>query len=164
MLGALAQRICALRGGAEVGTLLAPLGLASIRGRPPRAQSSARANVALTALAEARARCLLRRVLDTDQRRQYEAYGCFAVEVADRGVFGILPRRFFNVMELCTGVLYCCVTEAKVPLADLMLAQKLLLECDPDLFFSTANATGKARTQDDRLRCLLLGWETGRGG
>jgi hypothetical protein len=84
------------------------------------------------------------------------------VRVADRSAFGILPRPFFNVMELRAGVLYCCVTEEKVPLADLMLAQKLLLERDPDLFFSTANATDKACTRDDRLRCLLAQWETGR--
>jgi hypothetical protein len=163
MLSALAQRICALHGGAEPGTPLAPPGFASIRRQPARARVSARADASLTGLAEARARCLLRRVLDTNQRRQYEAYGCFAVQVADRSTFGILPRPFFNVMELRTGALYCCVIEGKVPLADLMLAQKLLLERDPDLFFSTANATGKGCTQDDRLRCLLTAWEAGRG-
>jgi hypothetical protein len=80
------------------------------------------------------------------------------VRAADLGAFGILPRPFFNVMELRTGHLYCCVTEAKLPLADLMLAQKLLLERDPQVFFSTANALGKACGRDDRLRCLLVEW------
>jgi hypothetical protein len=44
-------------------------------------------------------------------------------------------------------------------MADLMLAQKLLLECDPELFFTTANALGEARGRDDQLRCLLAAWQ-----
>jgi len=162
MLAALAQRIFALPGGSELTTirelLRGPRSPAFPRWQQTRAGASARASTPLTALAQARARCLLRRVLDTNQRQQYDAYGCFAVRAADLGAFGILPRPFFNVMELRTGHLYCCVTEAKLPLADLMLAQKLLLERDPQVFFSTANALGKACGRDDRLRCLLVEW------
>jgi len=164
MLSELAQRFRAFFGGAGLGTLdasPASRGQAFVRRQGGTPSPPHRADAPVTVLSEARARCLLRRVLDTDQRRQYDAYGCFAVQVADRGAFGVLQRPFFNVIELRTGYLHCCVLEEKVPLADLMLAQKLLLECDPDSFFSIANATDKPCSSYDRLRALLAGWQPG---
>jgi uncharacterized protein (DUF2461 family) len=44
-----------------------------------------------------------------------------------------------NVLEMATGNCYCAVPVFGVPMADLMLALKLLLESDPDQFFRVAN-------------------------
>ena len=88
---------------------------------------------------EARARKLLCRMLSPSQLQELETHGCFTVEAPGRGRFCILPRTTFNVFHMQTGNLYCCNTEAFVPLSDLMLAQKLLLEHDPDRFFAVAN-------------------------
>src|SRR5690242_619791 len=73
------------------------------------------------------------------QREELEQRDCFTVHVAGRGRFAILPRRTLNVLNLETGECYCCITATDVPLSDLMLTQKLLLEHDPDHFFAIAN-------------------------
>jgi len=56
-----------------------------------------------------------------------------------RNAFCVLPREVFNVLDLWTGDLYCCTPGAILPLSDVMLTQKLLLENDPQQFFSLAN-------------------------
>jgi hypothetical protein len=89
--------------------------------------------------AEARAHALLVRLLSPAQREEFERRNCVTVTVPGRGRFAILPRRTLNVLNLDSGECYCCVTAAEVPLSDLMLAQKLLLEQDPDQFFAVAN-------------------------
>jgi len=106
---------------------------------------------------EARARRLLTRLLSDTQLRELEKHGCFTVKIAGRGTFCILPRSTFNVIHLQTGNLYCCTTEAFVPLSDLMLAQKLLLENDPDRFFAAANCRPEtfAGPQEQQLRRVL---------
>lgn len=106
---------------------------------------------------EARARRLLTRLLSAQQLRDLEKHGCFTVKVQGRGTFCILPRSTFNVIHLQTGNLYCCTTEAFVPLSDLMLAQKLLLENDPDRFFAAANCRPEtfAGPQEQLLRRVL---------
>jgi hypothetical protein len=91
------------------------------------------------AAAEARAKSLLLGVLTPKQREDFTRSGYFTVEVAGRGNFVILPDAMFNVLEPATGDCYCAVPATGVPIADLMLAQKLLLESDPDQFFRTAN-------------------------
>ena len=106
---------------------------------------------------ETRARRLLTRLLSENQLRELERHGCFTVQVPGRGKFCILPRSTFNVIHLQTGNLYCCTTEAFVPLSDLMLAQKLLLENDPDRFFAAANCRPEtfAGPQEQQLRRVL---------
>ncbi len=106
---------------------------------------------------ETRARRLLTRLLSEGQLRELEKHGCFTVQVPGRGKFCILPRSTFNVIHLQTGNLYCCTTEAFVPLSDLMLAQKLLLENDPDRFFAAANCRPEtfAGPQEQQLRRVL---------
>lgn len=106
---------------------------------------------------EARARRLLTRLLNAQQLRELERHGCFTVKVPGRGTFCILPRSTFNVIHLQTGNLYCCTTEAFVPLSDLMLTQKLLLENDPDRFFAAANCRPEtfAGPQEQLLRRVL---------
>jgi hypothetical protein len=105
----------------------------------PRTDWIGEAAAASSRASEARARKLLCRVLSASQLRELETHGYFAVEVPGRGRFCILPRTAFNVFHPQTGSLYCCNTETFVPLSDLMLAQKLLLENDPDRFFAVAN-------------------------
>jgi hypothetical protein len=111
---------------------------------------------------EARARRLLTRLLNAQQLRDLEKHGCFTVKVQGRGTFCILPRSTFNVIHLQTGNLYCCTTEAFVPLSDLMLAQKLLLENDPDRFFAAANCRPEtfAGPQEQLLRRVLSNAES----
>jgi hypothetical protein len=78
-------------------------------------------------------------MLSPDQRAHYESHGSFMVDVPGRGTFCILPRTAFNVVQLGSGDAYCCICETPVPLPDLMLAQKLMLELAPEGFFSIAN-------------------------
>ena len=89
--------------------------------------------------AESRARALLLRVLSAQQRVDLQSCGYFMVTVPNGGTFCVLPRYVFNVLELRTGDCYCCMPDVQVPLSDLMLAQKLLLENDPEKFFAVAN-------------------------
>jgi len=91
------------------------------------------------AVAERRARDLLLRMLSGKQRREFELCGYFSVEAPGRGRFWILPWRSLNVVEPVTGDCYCGMPEGRLPVHDLMLAQKLLLENDPQHFFSVAN-------------------------
>jgi len=87
---------------------------------------------------ERRARDLLLRMLSGTQRREFELCGYFSVEAPGRGRFWILPWRSLNVVEPVTGDCYCGIPEGRLPVYDLMLAQKLLLENDPQHFFSVA--------------------------
>jgi hypothetical protein len=98
-----------------------------------------RARPRLADPAETRARELLLRMLDPVQRKDFELNGYFAVKVTGRGTFWILPSTFFNVLRAETGDCYCAAPRAELPLSDLMLAQKLLLEANPEVFFSVAN-------------------------
>jgi hypothetical protein len=51
------------------------------------------------------------------------------------------PTRTFycNVVQMPKGDCYCCTPVTRVPISDLMLSQKLLLEADPEQFFKIAN-------------------------
>jgi hypothetical protein len=101
--------------------------------RPPSVLLQART------VAEVRARELLLRLLTPAQREEFRLHGYFAVQVARRGKFWILPSTIFNVLHAETGACYCAAPRAEVPLSDLMLAQKLLLENSPEVFFAVAN-------------------------
>lgn len=79
------------------------------------------------------------RLLTPKQQEDFSRFGYFTVEVPRRGKFVILPDAMFNVLDMATGNCYCAVPATGVPMADLMLAQKLLLESDPDQFFRVAN-------------------------
>jgi hypothetical protein len=54
-------------------------------------------------VADARARELLLRMLTPAQRDEFQSHGYFAVEVAGRGRFCILPSTMFNVIHMETG-------------------------------------------------------------
>jgi hypothetical protein len=89
--------------------------------------------------ADARAKELLLRLLSVTQREQLQHHGYFSVDAPGRGRFCILPIPIFNVLHLETGDCFCAAPLVPVPVADLMLAQKLLLENDPEAFFGVAN-------------------------
>jgi hypothetical protein len=89
--------------------------------------------------AEVRARKLLLRTLTPAQREEFQLRGYFSVQVAKRGKYWILPSTVFNVLHAETGTSYCAGPRVEVPLSDLMLAQKLVLENDPEAFFAVAN-------------------------
>ena len=124
---------------------------------PPPTDWIGEAAAARSRASEARARKLLCRMLSASQLQELETHGCFTVEAPGRGRFCILPRTTFNVFHMQTGNLYCCNTEAFVPLSDLMLAQKLLLERDPDRFFAVANCRPEvfAGSWEQQLRRAL---------
>lgn len=89
--------------------------------------------------AEARAMQLLLRMLDPVQHEELLRYGYFTVHVVSCGSFRILRRSMFNVLNTQTGISYCAGPDAAVPVPDLMLAQKLVLENEPARFFRVAN-------------------------
>ena len=88
-------------------------------------------------LAGLRAEALLWAWLSAEQHAQYRARGWFEVTtVAGRryrirpgGVVGLEPRRVY----------YCIEATSPVPIADEMLAYKLLLETDERRFLATAH-------------------------
>jgi hypothetical protein len=88
---------------------------------------------------DARARQLLLRVLNPVQRDEFSRYGYFTVDAVGWGRFRVLSRTTFNVLNPGTGIAFCAGPDIPVPLADLMLAQKLILENDPGRFFRVAN-------------------------
>jgi hypothetical protein len=93
-------------------------------------------------LANARAEALLRSVLTAKQLRELDSRGHFHVKVGDRR-FRITRGRSHNVKEVDkqSRVLrtFCAHPIERVPDADTMLAQKLVLETRPDDFFGLAN-------------------------
>ncbi len=78
-------------------------------------------------------------MLNPRQRREFELHNYFSVNVPGRGRFWVFPWRSLNVVDPGTGDCYCGVPEGRLPVYDLMLAQKLLLENDPQNFFCVAN-------------------------
>ena len=104
--------------------------------------------------AETRACELLVRMLDASQRKELRR-GYFTVDVPGRGKFWIFAWRSLNVVDPRTGDCYCCTPELAIPLGDLMLAQKLLLECDPERFFSLANRQPQFIVSPGSARALI---------
>ncbi|HEX4986081.1 MAG TPA: hypothetical protein VFV71_08450 [Burkholderiales bacterium] len=88
---------------------------------------------------ERRALALLESVLSPAQRASFGAHSYFWVETPQARRFCVLPFSSFNVLDAGSGESYCAGPAATLPVADLMLAQKLLLETDPQRFFAVAN-------------------------
>lgn len=96
-----------------------------------------------------RARELLLRFLTPEQRQTFEAQGSFDVTV-QRGWYNKFKLRHYrindqrtnNVQRIVDGEVkevFCAQPTGKLPLYDVLLAQKLMLEADPATFFSRAN-------------------------
>jgi hypothetical protein len=87
--------------------------------------------------ARRRAEALLRAWLSPAQRRQYRARRCFEVTAASGRRYRVLRG---GVVRLGPrGSAYCIEATAPVPVADEMLANKLLLETDERRFLATAH-------------------------
>lgn len=89
--------------------------------------------------AKEKARQLLLRNLDDGQEKSFKKDGTFRVTAKDKKVYTIKTARSFNVVAE-DGTKYCGQL-ADTPVEDQMLAQKLLLEHDPDKFFKNANVS-----------------------
>lgn len=89
--------------------------------------------------AKQKARELLIRNLDAGQEKSFKKDGTFLVTAKGGKVYTISTARSFNV-KAEDGTKYCGQT-VDTPIEDQMLAQKLLLEHDPDKFFKNANVS-----------------------
>lgn len=111
--------------------------------------------------AQARARELLRSHLDEAQRTEFDRSRSFIVVAPSGHRYRITAANTFNVQDETEHSDYCMQFRSDpdcrgVPLEDLMLAQKLLLECDEREFIRIANKRAvPARGGDGRFgpRC-----------
>lgn len=89
--------------------------------------------------AKEKARQLLLRNLDAGQEKSFKKDGSFRVTSKGGKVYTIKTARSFNVVAE-DGTKYCGQT-VDTPIEDQMLAQKLLLEHEPEKFFKNANVS-----------------------
>jgi hypothetical protein len=87
--------------------------------------------------ARLRAEALLWAWLSPAQRRQYRRRGWFEVTTASGRRYRVLPRGVVRLDPRGSG--YCIEATSPVPVADEMLANKLLLETDERRFLATAH-------------------------
>lgn len=97
--------------------------------------------------AKKKARELLMRNLDEGQLNSFKKDGSFAVLAKDGKVYTISASRSFNV-KAEDGTRYCGQTP-ETPIEDQMLAQKLLLQHDPEKFFKNSNVSPAYNSQQD---------------
>ena len=93
--------------------------------------------------AQERALAILCEHLDEQQISEFDAHQQFCVQGGDGFTYLITNKSCHNVFRIEDGVKtveYCLVTESKLPDPDQMLAQKLLLEADPEMFHKKTNA------------------------
>jgi hypothetical protein len=94
--------------------------------------------------ARTRARDLLREHLNETQREQFERAGSFVVVAQSGRRYRIRTATTSNVRDEAEGADYCMQFRSdpqclSIPLEDLLLAQKVLLECDEPQFLRIAN-------------------------
>ncbi len=82
--------------------------------------------------------------LDETQAAQFKKDGSFGMVGKDGKAYTISTARSFNVKGP-DGTKYCGQL-VDTPIEDQMLAQKLLLEHEPEKFFKNANKSGGATT------------------
>lgn len=91
------------------------------------------------ARARRRARILLLRHLSISQRRRFKARGDFPV-IGSSSHAAYLIKNSGDVVRLCDEHIFCLqVVGEAVPPEDAMLARKILIESNEELFLSTAN-------------------------
>lgn len=95
--------------------------------------------------AKQKARELLLKNLDAGQEKSFKKDGEFRVTAKDGKAYTIKTARSFNVVGP-DGAKYCGQLR-DTPIEDQMLAQKLLLEHDPEKFFKNANISPAATAQ-----------------
>ena len=87
--------------------------------------------------ARLRAEALLWAWLSPAQRRQYRVRRWFEVTTTSGRCYRVLPRAVVRLHPRGSG--YCIEATSPVPVADEMLANKLLLETDERRFLATAH-------------------------
>jgi hypothetical protein len=114
----------------------------ALRGAREPAQPN-RARQSRHSAAGARAYDLLQDHLNEAQREQFESAGSFVVVAQSGRRYRIRAANTSNVRDETDGSSYCVQFRSdpqclRIPLEDLMLAQKLLLECDEPQFLRIA--------------------------
>ena len=121
---------------------MVPAALASVRrlfGFGPKPGDRARKKA--RELAEVKAKALFFRYLSSEQKWELKATKAITVHGADGRVYLVTEGTCNNVFVTIDGVRYsCCVIPKNdsIPVYDLMLAQKVMLENDPESFLRTA--------------------------
>jgi hypothetical protein len=121
---------------------MVPAALASVRrlfGFGPK--SGDRARKKARELAEVKAKALFFRYLSPEQKWELKATKAITVHGADGRVYLVTEGTCNNVFVTIEGIRYsCCVIPKNdsIPVYDLMLAQKVMLENDPESFLRTA--------------------------
>ena len=109
-------------------------------------------------LVESKARALLEAHLTPDQLEEFKATDEFHIQGAD-GYEYLLTNKFqHNVFRIEGGrrtVEYCIVTREYLPNYDQMLAQKLLLQANPEMFHKITNTW--ALTEDGKREMVSRG-------
>jgi hypothetical protein len=93
--------------------------------------------------AKRRARELFLSKLDARQRRSWESTRSFDVSAASGCRYTISPYGTFNIRN--SGEEFCLLLEAHIPAYDKLLAQRLLIEADENLFLALANRRQRYR-------------------
>lgn len=106
--------------------------------------------------AKAKARDLLISNLDETQAASFKKDGSFRMVGKDAKVYTIRTARSFNV-EGPDGAKYCGQLK-DTPVEDQMLAQKLLLEHEPEKFFKNANVSPAPGAMQERIRGREYDW------
>jgi hypothetical protein len=91
----------------------------------------------LSRAAKRRARALFLSKLDRKQRRSWFFRRCFTVVAGAGRRYTIARYGPFNIRSDVAA--YCVAVDGRVPVYDKLLAQKLLVEADEQLFLARAN-------------------------
>lgn len=109
----------------------------------------------LSAKVEKKAKALLHRYLRRDQRTELRAAKSFTVAGQDGRTYRIKEGTCQNVYLVEDGVettQFCIIPEdSRIPTYDLMLAQKVMIECDLALFLEKAKVREVREVDTDRL-------------
>lgn len=114
--------------------------------------------------AKEKARQLLMRNLDDGQLKSFKKDGTFRVTAKDGKAYTIKTARSFNVVAE-DGTKYCGQLR-DAPIEDQMLAQKLLLQSDPEKFFKNANISPATGDWSQIIAAApmrpgaIIGWDT----
>lgn len=95
--------------------------------------------------AEQRAQDLLIECLSPSQKEEYISFQCFTVISPSGKPYKIYNSKSYNVES--GGIAYCAGPRDEVPIGDMMLSQKLILENDEERFLTIANKQGNSLEQ-----------------
>lgn len=107
--------------------------------------------------AKKKATALLVKNLDEKQAASFTAKREFETVGKDGKTYRITANRSFNVIGP-DGTKYCGQT-ADTPVEDQMLAQKLLLEHEPEKFFKNANVSRPAATGTTAMEMMMMNFQ-----